>query len=103
MTANGIQGAKRRGKPWLTTKPHHEASQRADLVERDFIAELPDRLWAADLTLPSHLGGDGFLAFVIDVFSRVVVVWQLACHMPHRPRPRRAARGAFGRPAQDPW
>jgi hypothetical protein len=35
MTPNGIQDAKRRGKPWQTTKPDHEASRRADLIERD--------------------------------------------------------------------
>ena len=50
MKTNGIQGAKRRGKPWRTTKPDPKASRRPDLVERNFKAAGPDRLWVADLT-----------------------------------------------------
>jgi len=44
-----IQGAKRRGKPWRTTKADPEAGQRPDLVERDFSATTPNRLWIGDL------------------------------------------------------
>jgi putative transposase len=36
MQDAGIQGAKRRGKPWRTTKPDPKAARRPDLVERDF-------------------------------------------------------------------
>ena len=39
MRAHGIQGAKRRGKPWRTTKPDPDAQRRPDLVKRDFTAE----------------------------------------------------------------
>jgi transposase InsO family protein len=45
-----IQGAKRRGRPWRTTKPDPEAQRRPDLVERDFSAEGPNRLWVGDFT-----------------------------------------------------
>jgi hypothetical protein len=38
MRSNGIQGAKRRGKPWRTTSPNTDAYRPADLVERDFAA-----------------------------------------------------------------
>jgi putative transposase len=38
MRTNGIQGAKRRGKPWRTTYPTSAAYRPADLVERDFAA-----------------------------------------------------------------
>ena len=38
MRRNGIQGAKRGGKPWRTTLPEREARRRPDLVERDFSA-----------------------------------------------------------------
>ena len=34
MRAHGIQGAKRRGKPWRTTKPDPDAARRPDLVQR---------------------------------------------------------------------
>jgi hypothetical protein len=42
-----IQGAKRRGKAWRTTTPDPEAHRRPDLVERDFSATAPNRLWSA--------------------------------------------------------
>jgi putative transposase len=48
MRTNGIQGAKRRGKPWRTTSPNADAHRPADLVERDFSASRPDELWFAD-------------------------------------------------------
>lgn len=81
MREAGIQGAKRRGKPWRTTMPDPEARRRPDLVERDFTAERPDELWVADITHLRSWEGVGFLAFVIDAFSRMVVGWQLASHM----------------------
>jgi putative transposase len=81
MRAHGIQGAKRRGKPWRTTRPDPAATRRPDLVRRDFTATAPDRLWVADLSYLRCWEGLVFLAFVIDAFSRMVVGWQLACHM----------------------
>lgn len=76
-----IQGAKRRGRPWRTTKPDPEAKRRPDLVERDFSAEGPDRLWVGDFTYLRCWEGALFFSFVLDVFSRKVVGWQLASHM----------------------
>jgi putative transposase len=81
MRQAGIQGAKRRGKPWRTTIPDPNAVRPADLVERDFSATEPDRLWVCDLTRLRCWDGVLYLAFVIDVFSRRVVGWQLATHM----------------------
>jgi putative transposase len=81
MKDDGIQGAKRRGKPWRTTRPDPLAHRRPDLVDRDFSATGPDRLWVADLTYLRCWEGLVFFAFVIDAFSRRVVGWQLAGHM----------------------
>jgi len=81
MRAHGIQGAKRRGKPWRTTRPDPAARRRADLVERDFTASGPDRLWVADITYLRCWEGVVFFAFVVDAWSRRVVGWQLAGHM----------------------
>jgi len=81
MADNGIRGAKRRGKPWRTTTPDADAPRRADLVNRDFTAEAPDRLWVADFTYLRCWQGLVFFAFVIDVYSRRVVGWQFASHM----------------------
>jgi putative transposase len=81
MRAHGIQGAKRRGKPWRTTIPDPEAHRRPDLVNRDFTATEPNRVWVGDLSYLRCWEGVVYFAFVIDVYSRRVVGWQLAGHM----------------------
>ncbi len=81
MRAEGIQGAKRRGKPWRTTVPGTSVHRRPDLVERDFAAAAPNQLWVADFTYLRCWEGVVFFSFVIDVFSRRIVGWQFAPHM----------------------
>src|SRR5437660_1230120 len=81
MRTHGIKGAKRRGKPWRTTKPDPNAARRPDLVQRQFTAQQPNRLWVGDLSYLRCWEGVVYFAFVIDVFSRRVVGWQLASHM----------------------
>jgi putative transposase len=81
MAANGIVGAKRRGRPWRTTKPDPDAVRPKDLVERDFTADEPNRLWVGDFTYVRSWEGISYFAFIIDVFSRKIVGWQLAGHM----------------------
>jgi putative transposase len=81
MRAHGIQGAKRRGKPWRTTIPDPTALRSPDRVNRRFTAAGPDRLWVADFCYLRCWEGLVFFAFVIDVWSRRVVGWQLAPHM----------------------
>ena len=81
MRQEGIRGAKRRGKPWRTTNADPEAHKPPDLVNRQFKAFRPNELWVADLTHLRCWEGASYLAFIIDVFSRMIVGWQLACHM----------------------
>jgi putative transposase len=81
MHEHGIRGAKRRGKPWRTTVPEPEAARRPDMVERNFTATGPDRLYVADFTYLRCWEGMVFFAFVIDVYSRRIVGWQFAAHM----------------------
>ena len=81
MRTHRIVGAKRRGKPWRTTRPDAQAHRRPDLVRRDFTASGPNQLWVADLSYLRCWQGVVFFAFVIDAFSRRVVGWQLASHM----------------------
>jgi putative transposase len=81
MRRAGIQGAKRRGKPWRTTVPDPGALRPPDLVDRDFSAGRPDELWLADFTYLRCWEGLVFFSFVIDAYSRRVVGWQFANHM----------------------
>jgi hypothetical protein len=81
MRTHGIQGAKRRGKPWRTTIPDPAATRSPDLIGRDFTASRPDALWCADFTYLRCWEGLVFFSFVIDAYSRRIVGWQFAAHM----------------------
>jgi putative transposase len=81
MRSHGICGAKRRGKPWRTTRPDPLARRRPDLVDRDFSAAGPNRLWVADLTYLRCWEGVVFFAFILDAHSRRVIGRQFASHV----------------------
>lgn len=81
MSRNAIVGAKRRGKPWRITVPGAEPVSTPDLLARDFTASRPNEKWCADFTYLRCWTGVVFLSFVIDVYSRMIVGWQLAGHM----------------------
>jgi len=81
MRENGLQGAKRRGKPWRTTRADPSAMRSPDLVQREFEASRPDELWFADFTYLRCWEGLVFFSFVIDAYSRKIVGWQFAPHM----------------------
>ena len=81
MRENGLQGAKRRGKPWRTTRADPAALRSPDLVQREFEASRPDELWFADFTYLRCWEGLVVFSFVIDAYSRKVVGWQFAPHM----------------------
>ena len=80
MRLAGIEGA-RRGRRVRTTRPDRGAERPADLVERDFSAEAPDKLWVADLTYVPAWAGVACVCFVVDAFSRVIVGWRVAARM----------------------
>jgi putative transposase len=67
-----------RGKTWRTTVPGEVDRRPADLVERNFTASMPNRLWVADLTYVSTWSGLAYVAFVTDVFSRYIVGWKVS-------------------------
>jgi len=81
MRDAGLQGAKRRGKPWRTTTTDPAAVRSPDLVQRDFAVDRPDRLWLADFTYLRCWEGVVFFSFVIDAYSRMIVGWQFATRM----------------------
>jgi putative transposase len=80
MRQLGLRGVVR-GKTRRTTISDPAAPQPADLVERQFRAPAPNRLWVADLTYLRTGSGWVYAAFVIDVYSRMIVGWQLATHL----------------------
>jgi putative transposase len=75
MRADGRQGVVR-GKARRTTIADRRAQRPADLVDRDFSAEAPNRLWVADFTYVMTWSGVVYVALVIDAFSRRIVGWK---------------------------
>jgi putative transposase len=67
----------RGGRPGPTPRP----TGAPDLVCRDFTASAPNRLWVGDFTYLRCWEGLVFFAFILDVFSRMIVGWQLAANM----------------------
>jgi putative transposase len=70
-----------RGRRMRTT--YRIALQQAapDLLERNFAAGEPDRLWVADITYVRSKEGFVYLAFILDACSRRVVGWSMATHL----------------------
>jgi transposase InsO family protein len=77
MLRMGLQGA-RRGKAFKTTVADLGASRPPDLVDRQFVATRPNQLWVADFTYVATWQGFVFVAFVIDVYSRMIVGWRVS-------------------------
>jgi putative transposase len=75
MRKLGIRGVIR-GKDYKTTVPDLAAGRPADLVERSFTAMAPNRLWV-DITFVATWRGPVYVAFVIDVFSRMILGWRV--------------------------
>ena len=67
-----------RGKKPKTTIPDEVADRPADLVDRDFMADRPKQLLIADLTYVATWDGFVYVAFVIDVYSQMIVGWRVS-------------------------
>jgi putative transposase len=76
MSLAGLAGVSRR--KFVVTTVRGDGRQAPDLVERDFTAEAPDRLWVADITYIPTWAGFLYLAVVLDAFSRRIVGWSMA-------------------------
>ncbi|MER5685882.1 IS3 family transposase [Streptomyces sp. NPDC002205] len=77
MRELGIAGVVR-GKKVITTLPGGQAGRAPDLVDRDFVADSPNRCWVADFTHVMTWAGVVYVAFVVDTFSRRIVGWSAA-------------------------
>lgn len=78
MRELGIAGACATRKKPRTTLAGPARERPADLLERDFDAAAPNRRWVADITYVGTETGWVYTAFVLDLFSRMIVGWQVA-------------------------
>ncbi len=77
MRELNLEGAVR-GKRKRTTVAGELEERPSDLVDRNFRAPAPNRLWVADLSYVSTWSGFVYVAFILDAFSRSVVGWRVS-------------------------
>ena len=76
----GISGVQARRKRPRTTVPGDPADRPSDLLQRCFGAPAPNRRWVADITYVMTFSGWVYTSFVMDLFARRIVGWQVADH-----------------------
>jgi putative transposase len=82
MREIGIEGVVRGYRKPKTTRADEAAVRPPDLLDRDFTAPGPNLRWVADITYVRLVsGGFVYVAFVVDVYSRMIVGWALATHL----------------------
>jgi transposase InsO family protein len=74
MRELGMQGV-RRGKQPRTTIPDADGRRARDLLDRDFTAPAPNRVWIADFTYARTWEAMGYVSFVVDVYAQRIVGW----------------------------
>jgi transposase InsO family protein len=80
MRQAGLRGVVRGRKPFTTVSDPAD-HRPEDLVQRRFTAAAPNRLWVADLTYVRTWAGFCYVAFVVDVYSRMIVGWATSSTM----------------------
>ena len=60
---------------------YSEAQWPSDLLERCFDAPVPNRRWVAGITYVMTIAGWAYTAFVMDLFARRILGWQVADHL----------------------
>ena len=81
MREAGIRSVTARRFVPRTTDSNHDLPVAANVLDRDFAADAPDRKWACDITYVPTGQGTLYLAAVMDLYSRKVVGWAMAGHM----------------------
>jgi len=71
-----VARTKRRFK--VTTDSRDTKRIAPNLLARDFVADAPNSVWVGDVTALRLSSGWGYLAVLLDLYSRRVVGWQLS-------------------------
>jgi transposase InsO family protein len=70
----GLSGV-RRGKGMRTTIRARDGIRAGDLLDRNFTAAAPNRVWVTDFTYTRTWAGFVYVAFIVDVFAQRIVAW----------------------------
>jgi transposase InsO family protein len=77
MRLLGLSGV-RRDKKVRTTVPAKDGKRAGDLLDRDFTAPAPNRVWITDFTYVRTWAGWVYVALIVDVFAHRIVAWHAA-------------------------
>jgi putative transposase len=77
MRLLGLSGV-RRDKKLRTTIPAKDGKRAGDLLDRDFTAPAPNRVWVTDFTYVRTWAGWVYVAFIVDCFAQRIVAWHAA-------------------------
>jgi putative transposase len=77
MRDNGIQ-AKRKRRFRTTTNSKHKRPVAPNVLNREFDVDVPNTVWAGDITYIWTQEGWLYLAVILDLFSRRVVGWAMS-------------------------
>jgi len=62
----------------ITTDSKHKFPVAPNVLQQNFTAEGPDRVWLSDITYVSTIDGWLYLAAVMDLYSRRIVGWAMS-------------------------
>lgn len=76
MALTGMQGLVKGIKKQTTRRVREPETD--DLLNRCFTADRPNSTWVTDMTYVLTLAGWAYVAFMIDVFSRLIMAWEVS-------------------------
>jgi putative transposase len=80
MRIHGIQG-KAKKKYKATTNSRHNLPIAPNLVCRNFESDRPNKVWVSDITYIWTQEGWVYLAVILDIFSRMIVGWNISARL----------------------
>ena len=80
MRKKGLKARQKR-KFKATTDSSHDYPIAPNLVNREFVVDVPNRVWVSDITYIWTDEGWYYLCVVLDLFSRMVVGWAMDSHI----------------------
>ena len=81
MRHHGIRAIMARPQRVRTTDSRHDLPIAPNLLDRNFTATAPNRIWLADITYVETDQGWLYLATVLDLYSRKIVGWAMCDHL----------------------
>jgi putative transposase len=81
MRRHGIRAIMARPRRVRTTDSSHDLPIAPNLLDRNFTAEAPNRIWLADITYVETSEGWLYLSTVMDLYSRRIVGWAMRDHL----------------------